>query len=55
MKNNEIKFVKTLVIVTLFTAIVLVFQLSRMGVLDTTRGGQAAREEPVSEASRWKP
>ena len=48
MKNNEIKFAKTLVIVTLFTAIVLVFQLSRMGVLDTTRGGQAAREEPVS-------
>jgi hypothetical protein len=48
MKNNEIKFAKTLVIVTLFTAIVLVFQLSRMGVLDTTREGQAAREEPVS-------
>ena len=48
MENNEIKFAKTLVIVTLFTAIILVFQLSRMGVLDDMQYEQTASEGPAS-------
>ncbi|HEX5351390.1 MAG TPA: DUF2194 domain-containing protein [Trichococcus sp.] len=47
MTNHEIKFAKTLMIVTIFTAIILIFQLSRMGILDNSEYDQTAKEESV--------
>lgn len=44
MTNHEIKFAKTLVILTIFTAIIMVFQLSRMGILDNAEYDQTANE-----------
>lgn len=52
MIKHEIKFAKTLVILTLFTAIIMVFQLSRTGILDNTQYDSTANEGSLPVAAK---
>ena len=44
MRDNDIKFGKTLIILIIFTGIILIFQFSRMGILTNSSPNQREKK-----------